>query len=194
MNCIKTGHLIKSLRLEKNLTQKELADKMNLSDKTISKWERGLGSPDISLLNELSYHLNTTVENILSGDIITNERKINNMRNSKFYYCPECNNIIVSVKESSIICCSKKIMPLVANKALDNNKLYVEKIENEWFISSNHPMKKDNYIAFVALADGEEIQITQLYPEWDMQLRISGQRHGILFWYSTTEGLFYQTI
>ena len=52
MDCSKVGKLIFELRKEKNMTQKELADAMNLSDRTISKWERGIGRPDISLLSE----------------------------------------------------------------------------------------------------------------------------------------------
>ena len=48
IDCIKAGKLILSLRKEKNMTQKEIADALNISDKTISKWERGLGCPDIS--------------------------------------------------------------------------------------------------------------------------------------------------
>lgn len=54
MDCRKVGKLIFSLREEKNMTQKEVAEAMNISDKTISKWERGLGCPDVSLLSELS--------------------------------------------------------------------------------------------------------------------------------------------
>ena len=50
MNPEKIGSLIFQLRKEKNLTQKQLGEKLGLSDKTISKWERGLGCPDISLL------------------------------------------------------------------------------------------------------------------------------------------------
>ncbi|MEG2687220.1 MAG: helix-turn-helix transcriptional regulator, partial [Christensenellaceae bacterium] len=54
MDCKKVGILIRGLRKEKKLTQKQLADAMNISDKTISKWERGLGCPDVSLLHGLS--------------------------------------------------------------------------------------------------------------------------------------------
>lgn len=46
----KVGALIRSLRLDKQMTQKQLADRMNISDKTVSKWERGLGMPEISLI------------------------------------------------------------------------------------------------------------------------------------------------
>ena len=54
MDAEKIGKVIKDCRKEKGMTQKELAEKLMISDKTISKWERGLGCPDISFLTELS--------------------------------------------------------------------------------------------------------------------------------------------
>lgn len=48
MDCTKVGILLKALRNEKEMTQKQVADRMHISDKTISKWERGLGCPDVS--------------------------------------------------------------------------------------------------------------------------------------------------
>ena len=69
MDCKKIGSLIYELRKDKNMTQKQIADLMNISDKTISKWERGLGCPDISLLPELSQILGVSIDQILSGQI-----------------------------------------------------------------------------------------------------------------------------
>ena len=69
MNNENTGKLILRLRKESNMTQKQLADAMNISDKTISKWERGLGLPDVSLLRELSEILGVNVERLLSGEL-----------------------------------------------------------------------------------------------------------------------------
>ena len=54
MDCRKVGELIQKLRKERGWTQKYLADKMNISDRTVSKWERGLGLPDVGLLKNLS--------------------------------------------------------------------------------------------------------------------------------------------
>ena len=62
MDCKKIGSLIYELRKDKNMTQKQIADLMNISDKTISKWERGLGCPDISLLPELSQILGVSID------------------------------------------------------------------------------------------------------------------------------------
>ena len=69
MDCGKIGKLILRLRKEKNMTQKMLADAMNLSDRTISKWERGVGCPDISLLSKLSDIFGVNIEKILAGDL-----------------------------------------------------------------------------------------------------------------------------
>jgi transcriptional regulator with XRE-family HTH domain len=88
VNCIKVGNLIKVLRHEKNMTQKQLADKMNISDKAISKWERGLGCPDVSLLAELSSILEVNIEEMLKGDLSLNNFVGGNMKKSKYYVCP----------------------------------------------------------------------------------------------------------
>ena len=69
MNQSKMGKLIKKIRKEKGLTQAELADKLNLSCKTISKWECGNGCPDISVLKELSEILDISISELLCGEL-----------------------------------------------------------------------------------------------------------------------------
>jgi transcriptional regulator with XRE-family HTH domain len=89
MDYQKTGFLIASLRKEKGLTQKELADKLGITDRAVSKWERGLGSPDISLLDDLSRILDISILEILKGrrldkdEIVNNESIIESMNYSK---------------------------------------------------------------------------------------------------------------
>lgn len=68
MDNIKTGAFIKELRKEKNMTQKELADLLHITDRAVSKWERGLCAPDISLLEPLALALGTTVTELISGE------------------------------------------------------------------------------------------------------------------------------
>lgn len=68
MNNEKFGKLISEARKEKNLTQKELAKILNVTDKAISKWERGKSYPDISLLEPLSEALNISVVELLKGE------------------------------------------------------------------------------------------------------------------------------
>lgn len=67
MDNVRTGKLIAQLRKEKGYTQQQLADLLHLSNKTISKWESGAGSPDISILTELADVLDVTADELLRG-------------------------------------------------------------------------------------------------------------------------------
>lgn len=195
MDCAKTGNLIRYLRIEKNMTQKQLADLMNISDKTISKWERGLGCPDVSLISELSDILKVSLEDLLNGSLSPDKLTGGNMKNSKYYVCPQCGNITLSSGNASINCCGRKLDECVPQKATDDEKLSVEKIENDWFISSNHVMKKDNFISYLIFATSQSIEIIRQYPEWNLQVRIPYRSHGTLLWYDTgIQKLFYQYI
>ena len=85
-----TGETIKRLREKKKLTQKELAEKLMVSDKTISKWETNKGLPDLSILSELANALSVSVPELLTGDVAVNKNISANMRRSRFYVCPIC--------------------------------------------------------------------------------------------------------
>lgn len=192
MDCNKIGILISKLRKDKNITQKQLADKLNISDRTISKWERGGGIPDVSLLSDIADFFDITIETLLNGEILSSDFIGGNMKKSKYYVCNTCGNIIVSTGNASVMCCDKKLMEETAQKALDSDKLFVEEVENDWYITCNHSMIKDHYISFVAFATGSKLQIVKQYPEWDLQVRFQKREHGTLFWYCTNHGLFYQ--
>ena len=73
MNYEKIGEFIAKKRKEKNLTQKDLAQLIGVTDKAVSKWERGLGCPDVSILEVLSKELDVSILEILKGRIIENE-------------------------------------------------------------------------------------------------------------------------
>ena len=190
----KIGKLIYGLRKERNMTQLQLAEILHISDKTVSKWERGQGCPDISLLLDLSRVLGVDMEKLLSGRLEANEERGGNMKKLNFYVCPECGNVITAMTEAGISCCGKKLQPLEAVKAPDEERLLVENIENDYYISSDHPMLKEHYISFVALLTGDTLTLKKQYPEWDLQVRIPGRTHGKLIWYCTEHGLFYQLV
>lgn len=194
MDCSKVGDLIRSLRLEKSLTQRELAEQMNISDKTISKWERGLGMPDVSLLPELSILLGVNIEEILAGDLSMNEMVNGNMRNTQFYVCPTCGNIMTSTGSTTISCCGKKLEALTAAKVDEHHKLSVENIEDEWYVSTEHEMTKEHYISFLAFVTGERLLVIKQYPEWGIHVRLPKFGHGKLYAYCTQHGLSYQMI
>lgn len=190
MNCIDVGNVIFSLRKEKKLTQKELADLMNISDKTVSKWERGIGCPDVSLLRELSEILNVNIEKLLIGDINQNERNGGNMKKIKFYVCPECGNISTATGEAEVSCCARKLEKLQAQKADENHFLKVEKIDDEYYITFNHEMSKEHYISFVAYVTCERAYIIKLYPEQSCELRMPVMRGGTFYFYCNKHKLF----
>ena len=194
MDSEKIGKLIYGLRKERNMTQLQLAEILHISDKTVSKWERGQGCPDISLLVDLSCVLGVDMEKLLSGRLEANEERGGNMKKLNFYVCPECGNVITAMTEAGISCCGKKLQPLEAVKAPDEERLLVENIENDYYISSDHPMLKEHYISFVALLTGDTLTLKKQYPEWDLQVRIPGRTHGKLIWYCTEHGLFYQLV
>jgi len=68
MNAEKTGNLIAETRAALNLTQKELADRIGVTDKAVSKWERGKSMPDIALINRLASELKISIAEILTGE------------------------------------------------------------------------------------------------------------------------------
>lgn len=73
MNYNKIGNFIAEKRKEKGFTQKELAEKIGVTDKAVSKWERGLGCPDVSILELLANQLDVSILEILKGRIVENE-------------------------------------------------------------------------------------------------------------------------
>ena len=194
MDQVKTGGLIRALRTQKGLTQKALAEAIGVGDKAVSKWERGLGCPDVSLLPEISRVLGVGLETLLSGSLDANDQERGNMKKLRFYVCPSCGNLITAAAEMGAACCSRTLLPLEPQKAEGADKLSVEKLDDSWFISSPHPMSKEHFISFAALLTGDSVMIRRLYPEWDLQIRIPCFGHGILLWYCTQHGLFQQLI
>lgn len=73
MDLIRTGRLIAGERKRKGFTQRQLADVLGISDKTVSKWERGNGFPDVSLLLPLCGELELTVNELLAGERVAEE-------------------------------------------------------------------------------------------------------------------------
>ena len=77
MNPEKIGKFIKELRIQNNLTQQELGDKLGISGKSISKWERGINLPDITILTDISKIFHITTDELLNGTLINKEKNNN---------------------------------------------------------------------------------------------------------------------
>lgn len=194
MDQSKIGTLIRKLRRDGKWTQRQLADQLGVSDKAVSKWERGMGFPDPSFLSVLAEALEIEPGILLSGDLKENDGLGGNMKHLKFYVCPGCNNMITATGEMSASCCGRKLKPMEPEKATDQEKLSVEIIENEYYVSAAHPMTREHHIAFVALLTGDTLMMRRQYPEWDLQVRIPRIGRGKLVWYCTQHGLFYQLV
>ena len=135
LDCVKVGKLLYDLRKEKNMTQKQVAELMNISDKTISKWERGLGCPDVSLLPELSQIFGVSIDGILSGELNQNPVVGGNMRRLKFFVCSQCGNIMTATGDATVSCCGKTLEALVPQKAEDGHLLSIEPVEDELYVT-----------------------------------------------------------
>lgn len=82
MDQIKIGKFISECRKKVNLTQMQLAEKLNITDRAVSKWETGKSIPDSSIMLELCDILKITVNDLLSGEVVTMERYDKEMENN----------------------------------------------------------------------------------------------------------------
>ena len=194
MDYQKSGSLIARLRRENGLTQRMLAEHIGVSDKAVSRWERGLGLPDSALWQPLSEAFGVGVETLLAGNLEVNAPVAGNLKRAKYYSCPRCGNFLLAGAEAAISCCGHRLEALEPQKADPEKRLTVEEVEDEWYITSAHPMEKDHYISFAAFVSGERVQLYKTFPEWELQLRIPKRGHGMLLWYCTRHGLFYQLL
>ena len=185
-----TGEAIRTLREKAGYTQAQLAQKICVSDKTVSKWETGKGYPDISLLEPLAEALKVSVTELLSGNLITNNNVSANMLRSNFYVCPVCGNIIHSVGESLVQCNGVTLVPEEPAKPDETHNIKVERIEDEYFVSVEHEMTKNHYISFIAAVSDDGIQLKKIYPESaaEARFRINGVRK--FYCYCNRDGLF----
>ncbi|MFV0363426.1 MAG: helix-turn-helix domain-containing protein [Suipraeoptans sp.] len=183
------GNLIFKLRLEKQMTQRQLAEKLGITEQAVSKWERGLGSPDISLLSDLSQILGVNIDKMLAGDLQPNDIDGGNMKRIKFYVCPECGGVLTSTGEAEISCCGRKLNRLIAKTADEEHRLVVDKVENDYYITCSHEMTKNHYISFIAYVTIDKLLLTKLYPEQNAEIRIPQIHGGKIYYYCTQHGL-----
>lgn len=194
MNTYVTGTTIKQLRESRNMTQAELAGKIGVSSKTISKWETGKGLPDISLLQPLARALGISVMELMNGEHIVNKNVSANMLRSQFYVCPVCGNAIHALGNAVVSCCGIMLPALEAEAADETHTLAIENVEDEHFISVCHPMTKAHYISFAAFVTSDRIQLVKLYPEGNAQTRLQLRGRGYLYYYCNQHGLFRKKI
>ena len=187
------GKLLQQLRKEKDLTQRQVGDALGVSAQAISKWERGLGCPDISVLPRLSRIYGVSIGQLLEGDLHIAPKESGNMKRVKFYVCPDCGNIMTSAGGGEIHCCGRRLEPLHAKAADEEHRVKVTEIEEDWYITFEHPMRKDHFFRFAAYVTLDKVLLVRLYPEQGGELRIPQIRGGgQLYLYCSKDGLMEQ--
>ena len=190
MNTYVTGTTIKRLRERRNMTQAELAVKIGVSSKTVSKWETAKRLPDISLLQPLAQALGISVIELMNGEHIANRNISANMLRCKFYACPICGNIIHTMGSALVSCCGITLPALEAEEADDDHAVTIESVEDEHFITVHHPMTKQHFISFLAFVTSDRIQMVKLYPEGNAEARLQLRGMGLLYYCCNQHGLF----
>lgn len=190
MDSAKVGRLIQSLRKEKEMTQRNLALLMNVSEQAISKWERGIGCPDISLLSRLSEILGVNIEKILSGELRPNDQDPGSMRRIKWFSCNNCGNVITSTGGINLSCCGRILEPLQPNPINEEHNITVEEIEDDYYVTLGHEMSRSHYISFLAYVSFDRVLIIKLYPEQDADTRFPKMHGGTLYFHCNQHGFF----
>lgn len=184
-----TGAVIRDLREKRGLTQAELAARIHVSAKTVSKWETAKGLPDISLIEPLGAALGVSVIELMQGEHITNKNISGNMLRSRFYVCPVCGNVLHSMGEALVSCCGITLPPLEAEEPDSEHEISVQPVEDEQFVTVSHEMTKSHYISFVAYVTADRCHIVKLYPEGNAETRLPIRRFGRVYIYCNRHGL-----
>ena len=186
-----TGAVIRELRERQNMTQAELAEKISVSDKAVSRWETGKGYPDISLLEPIANVFNISVTELLSGIAISNMNVSANMLRSNFYVCPVCGNVVHSVGELAVSCHGVQLLPEPADCSDENHMIFIERIEDEYYVQIDHEMTKSHYISFVAALSSDGLQLIKLYPESKAETRLKSRGVKKIYCFCNRDGLFF---
>ena len=187
-----TGAVIRKLREAKRMTQEELADKLFVSSKAVSKWETGQGFPDISLIEPLAAALGISVIELLSGEDICNKNQSSNIAKTRFYVCPVCGNVIQATGEAVVSCCGITLPVLeaeIVDGVDDEHFIEVTRDQDEFYVTLDHPMTKDHYISFIAAVSDHRTQFTKLYPEGPAEARFKIDRVQYVYAYCNRHGL-----
>jgi len=195
MDSKQIGELLAKLRQERNMTQRQVAEALHVSPQAVSKWETGRGCPDISLLPALSATFGVALGRLLLGDLSPEKTENGNMKRLRFYVCLACGNVLTAAGGGELYCCGRRLEPLTAAEADSDHRVRVQEIEEDWYITFDHPMRKDHFIRFAAYVTVDRVLLVRLYPEQGGELRIPQIRGGgRLYLCCSRDGLMRQTV
>lgn len=184
------GRRIRELRNKRGMTQSALASALNLSDRTISKWETGRGYPDITFLERIAEILSVSVNALLSGTETVNRNISGNMMKLSFYVCPVCGNVVTATGDADISCHGISLRRLERNALDGEHEVSVDVVEDEYFVSVKHPMTKENHISFIAALSSDRLQLVKLYAEGNAEARVKMNGVREILFYSSIDGLY----
>lgn len=190
MNQYVTGAMIRSLREKRSMTQQQLAEKIGVSDKTVSKWENGRGYPDITLIEPISVALGVSVIELFSGENVINTNRAFNMRRMELYVCPVCGNVIQSTGQAIVSCCGIVLPALEAEPSDEDHKIIAERVEDEYYVHIDHEMSKTHFISFIMAVRYDGYEIVKLYPEGNAEAHFKINKTRELYCYCNRHGLF----
>ena len=190
MNQYIKGEIIKGLREKNKMTQSELAEKIGVTDKAVSKWETGRGLPDITLIEPIAKALSLSVGELFAGEQVINNNVASNMRKAQLYVCPICGNVIQSTGNAALSCCGVSLPALEPEETDEEHLIHVEMTEGEFYVKVDHPMTKDHYISFLIYRTGDRIETVKLYPEGNAECRFFRRGRGEILAYCNHHGLF----
>ena len=186
---MKFNEKLVELRKRQGLSQEQLGMELQVSRQTVSKWEAGKGLPDITLIEPLAAALGVSLMELLSGDKISNHNRAANMMRTVFYVCPVCGNVIPAAGQAAISCCGIPLPQLEPEEMNGEHMVQIESVEDEQFITLDHPMSKTHFISFIAWISGDRVELVKLYPEGNAQCRLHMRGHGYLYLYCNRHGL-----
>ena len=169
---MQVAQLIRQRRKELGLTQAALAERIHVSAKAVSKWERAAGMPDAAIIPALSLALGVSADNLLCGRVETNPPDGGNMKRIKFYQCPDCGNILTATGKAELACCGRRLSPMSPAAADDMHRLDITDIETEKLLTWTHPMDKAHHLTFLAAVGYDCVHIVRLYPEGAQEQRL----------------------
>ena len=190
MDLKESGALIARLRKANGLTQKQVADKIGVVPKTVSKWETGGGFPDVSLVSDLAEVLGVSAKTLLAGKLPQSRRDTGNLKKTNVYVCESCGSILQGIGQFDVTCCGKQLLPLTAKKADNAHAMRLIKSEDAFYIRFDHEMTKAHSLGFLLYVGVDRTLFVKLYPEQDAAVRIPQLYGGRFYVYCNKHVLF----
>ncbi|MGN0739997.1 MAG: helix-turn-helix domain-containing protein [Treponema sp.] len=170
MDAEKIGKLIFEGRTKKGMTQAQLAEKINVSDKAVSKWECGNGCPDITLISDISKVLEIDIVSLLSGELRKNRFSGGNMKNIQFYVCKSCKNVVTATNPVQLSCCGKILEPVRISGTM---KAAVKDCGGEFYVQFEHEMTKENYVSAVFAVYYDRVLAIPMFAEQEASFGVN---------------------